>query len=116
MNTDKVRVEIYEGDPFTGCCGPGSDSEGSVENLRTMLIERSNVITKLEKEFGDKVEIERDVISIRRGLGTYPDHVRKVLLERGMETLPCVFIDGKVVSVGKFPSYHEFRSLIKNYV
>lgn len=116
MTTNKVKIEIWEGDPFTGCCGPGKSSESSVENLRVMLTERSDMVARLEKEFGSKVKIERDTAGIHRGLGTYPEHVREFLMEKGRESLPCVFIDGKVVFVGKFPSYEEFRDLIKNYV
>jgi len=64
---EKIKVETWEGDPFGNvCCKPniGVGSDYSAEEMRAMLIDRSNT---------------------------------KVL-------------------TGKFPSYDEFRSLLKSYL
>jgi hypothetical protein len=45
MQKDKIKVEIFEGDPFGGaCCGPGPQvsSLEAVEKLRQMLTERKS--------------------------------------------------------------------------
>ena len=36
MLREKVRIEIYEGNPFTGCCGPGVFSENSSELMKML--------------------------------------------------------------------------------
>lgn len=110
-------MEVYEGDPFeASCCGPVRMSEESVEKLRRMLIERNETLRKLREKFSGALDIERDIVSSRRGLMKYPEHVRNVLSERGWNSLPYVFVEGRLVSAGKFPSYEEFLVLLKPYL
>jgi hypothetical protein len=108
----KVKVEIYEGDPFDGsCCGPGRASPDVADKLRQMLIERNNVVRRLQNELKDKVEIKREIISSRRY--DYPEYVREL---RGKnKPLPYIFLNGTVACVGKFPSYEEFLALLEPY-
>jgi hypothetical protein len=60
MEKTKIKLEIFEGDPFgSACCGPGPlSSSDAVKKLRQMLIERSEIVEKLSKEFKDIVQVE----------------------------------------------------------
>lgn len=114
MVADKARVEIYEGDPFTGCCGPGMASTSAIERLRKMLTKRNETVKTLREEFKEQVEIEREIVSSRRRYDTYPPHVCKVLLAR--TRVPFILINGQLVSEGTFPSIEDFRSLISEHI
>ena len=112
MEKVKVRLEIYEDDPFgSTCCGPGPrvTSLEAVEKLRRMLEERSEIMNRLSEEYKDSVTIKRDTINQKRW--EYPEYVMKLMLDS--KPTPYVFIDGKPVIVGKFPSYEEFTTLLK---
>jgi len=114
MITDKVRVEIYEGDPFTGCCGPGVASPSAVEKLRKMLMERNETVKALREEFKGQVEIEREIVSSRRQYDTYPPHIC-ALLKIGTQ-VPFMVINGQLVLKGAFPSLEDFRKLISEHI
>jgi len=114
MSKNKVKVEIYEGDPFTGCCGPGIASREAVERLRKMLMERNETVKTLREEFKEEVEIEREVVSSRRRYDMYPPHVCKLLMA-GIR-VPFIVINGQLVSEGAFPSLNDFRHLIKEHI
>lgn len=87
-------------------------SKDSAEKLRRMLTERNEILTRLREKFYGMIEIDRDVVNTRRGLMSYPEHVRIILSERGWESLPFIFVEGKLVSAGKSPSYEEFLTLL----
>lgn len=115
MERSKVKLEIYEGDPFgSACCGPGPriTSLEAAEKLRQMLTERNQTIEKLSKEFRDVVGIEREILSQKRY--DYPDHVKKLLSED--KPLPYIFINGEAALTGKFPTYEEFVTLLKPHL
>lgn len=114
MSREKIKVEIYEGDPFTGCCGPGLFSADAAERLRRMLMERNVTIKTLKEEFKGQVEIERDIVSNRRRNDTYPSHIRNLLVE-GVN-VPFIIIDGKLVCEGVFPTLEDFRKLISEHI
>ena len=112
MEKVKVRLEIYEDDPFgSTCCGPGPrvTSLEAVEKLRRMLEERSEIMNRLSEEYKDSVTIKRDTINQKRW--EYPEYVMKLMLDS--KPTPYVFIDGEPVIVGKFPSYEELAALLK---
>ena len=112
MEKSKIRIEIYEGDPFgSTCCGPGTrvTSLAAVEKLRRMLEERSEMVKKLSQEYKDNVTIKRDTINQKRW--DYPEYVMKLMLDS--KPVPYIFINGEPVIVGKFPSYEEFTTLLK---
>ena len=112
MEKVKLRLEIYEDDPFgSTCCGPGPRvaSVAAVEKLRRMLEERSEIVKKLSEEYKDNVTIRRDTINQKRW--DYPEYVMKLVLDS--KPAPYVFIDGEPIIVGKFPSYEEFTMLLK---
>jgi Fe-S oxidoreductase len=115
MEKVKVRLEIYEDDPFgSTCCGPGPrvTSFAAVEKLRRMLEERSEIVKKLSEEYKDSVTIERDTINQKRL--DYPEYVMKLMLDS--KPTPYIFIGGEPVVVGKFPSYEEFTTLMKTHL
>jgi len=115
MEKVKVRLEIYEDDPFgSTCCGAGPRvaSLAAVEKLRRMLEERSEIVKKLSEEYKDSVTIERDTINQKRL--DYPEYVMKLMLDS--KPTPYIFIDGEPVVVGKFPSYEEFTTLMKTHL
>jgi hypothetical protein len=115
MEKSKIKLEIYEGDPFgSTCCGPGPRiaSLEAAEKLRQMLIERNQTVEKLSKEFREVVQIERTMVTTKRW--DYPDYVRK--LDHQGKPLPYIFIDGQAVLTGKFPTYEEFVKMLKPYI
>lgn len=115
MEKNKIKVEIFEGDPFgSACCGPGPriNSPEAVEKLRQMLTERYQTVEKLSKELKDVIQVERDIISQKRW--DYPEYVRKLMYDD--KPLPYIFINGEAVAVGKFPSYEEFVTLLKSHL
>ena len=115
MERVKVKLEIYEDDPFgSTCCGPGPrvTSLAAVEKLRKMLEERSQTVKKLSEEYKGNVTIKRDTISQKRS--DYPEDVMKLMLDS--KPAPYIFIDGEPVIVGKFPSYEEFTTLLKAHL
>jgi len=112
MEKVKVRLEIYEDDPFGGtCCGSGPrvTSTAAVEKLRRMLEERSEIMNKLSGEYKDSVTIKRDTLNQKRW--DYPEYVMKLVLDS--KPAPYVFINGEPIIVGKFPSYEECVTLLK---
>jgi len=112
MEKVKLRLEIYEDDPFgSACCGPSVRvaSLAAVEKLRRMLEQRSEIVKKLSEEYKDSVIIKRDTINQKRW--DYPEYVMKLMLDS--KPTPYIFIDGEPVIVGKFPSYEEFITLLK---
>jgi hypothetical protein len=112
MHQSKIRVEIYEGDPFgSACCGPGPrvSSLEDVEKLRQTLIKRNQIVERLSAEFKNTAEIHRDIVSGKRW--DYPECVRK--LNQEGTALPYIFINGEAVVIGRFPSYEEFVILLK---
>jgi hypothetical protein len=108
----KVKLEIYEGDPFgSACCGPGPriTSLEAAKKLREMLTERNRTIEKLSGKYRNSVEIEREIISLKRH--DYPDHVTRTMAED--KPLPYIFINGEAAVIGEFPSYEEFVTLLE---
>lgn len=115
MEKTKVKLEIYEDDPFgSTCCGPGPrvTSLAAVEKLRKRLEERSEIAKKLSEEYRDSVTVKRDTINQKRW--DYPEYVTKLMLDS--KPTPYIFIDGEPVVIGKFPSYEEFTALLKTHL
>jgi hypothetical protein len=81
-----------------------------------MLTKRNETLRRLEQEFRETLEVSRDIVSTRRGLTSYPAHVRKALSEKGLGSLPYIFIDEEPVSFGHFPTYEEFLTLLSSHL
>jgi len=114
MSKGKIKVEIYEGDPFSGCCGPVMASPGSAGNLRKMLIERNKTVEMLKEEFKDQIEVNREIVGRRRLYDTYPQYALKFLKED--TKMPFILINGQLVSEGIFPPYDDFKQLVLNHI
>lgn len=115
MEKNKVRLEIYEGDPFgSACCGPGPriTSLEAAEKLRQMLTERNQTVEKLSRELHNVVQVEREILSQKRH--DYPEYVRSLMFDN--KPLPYIFINGEAVVIGKFPTYDEFVTLLKPHL
>jgi hypothetical protein len=110
----KVKVEIYEEDPFTGCCGPGIASKDSIERTRKMLTERNEAVKRLREEFKEQIEIESEIATSRRRYDTYPPHAQKFLSARTQ--VPFILLDGQLVSEGAFPTLEELRRIIEEHI
>lgn len=112
---NRIMVEIYESDPFSGsCCGPSVTSLGVAMKLREMLIERDEIVNKLRAEFRENIEIRREIVSSRKSLDYYPPHARKFISENA--SLPFVLVNEKMIVKGKFPTFEEFRQLISEHL
>ncbi len=112
MVNGKIKIEVYEGDPFgSACCGPGpaASSLEAIEKTRQMLTGRSQIVERLSKEFKDSIQVERGIVSPKRW--DYPEHVRKLMFDN--KRLPYIFINGEAVATGNFPTYEEFATLIR---
>jgi hypothetical protein len=112
MEKSKIKIEIYEGDPFSSaCCGPGPlvASMAAVEKLRKMLTERNETVRRLSEEYQDTITIKREIVSQKRW--DYPEYVRRLIFES--EPLPYIFMNEEPILIGKFPSYEEFAALLK---
>jgi hypothetical protein len=108
----KVKVEIFENDPFAGggCCGPGGGSMKSALKLRQMLTEREELVSKLQAEFKESIKIKREVVNARKSLENYPPHARAFIAEE--TSLPFILIDEQLVVKGRIPQIDEFKQLI----
>ena len=113
MLREKVRIEIYEGNIFTGCCGPGAFSANSNE-LMKMLVERNKIVKALENEFENQIAVERVIVSSRRSYNTYPSHVYELLMAQ--TRMPFVLINGELALEGEFFSYSDFKKLIVDHL
>lgn len=112
MEKVKAELEIYEDDPFgSACCGPGPrmTSVAAVEKLRRILEERSEIVKRLSEEYRNSVIIKRDFINQKRS--DYPQYVMNLMIDS--KPTPYVFVNGEAVMVGRFPSYEEFVTLLK---
>jgi len=115
MEKSKIRIEIYEGDPFSSaCCGPGPrlTSTAAVEKLRRMLIERNETLRRLQEEHRNAITVKREIISQKRW--DYPEYVRRLMIDG--KPLPYIFVNESPILMGKFPSYEEFVVLLKTRV
>jgi hypothetical protein len=112
MEKSKIRIEIYERDPFGGtCCGQGPlvTSVDAVERLRRILEERNETVKRLSNEYKDLITVKREIISQKRW--DYPAYVIRLLHDG--KPAPYIFFNEEPVSIGKFPSYEEFVALLK---
>jgi len=115
MEKSKVRIEIYEGDPFSSaCCGPGPrlTSTAAVEKLRRMLTERNEILRRLQEEYRDAITVKRETISQKRW--DYPEYVRRLMFDG--KPPPYIFVNESLIFMGRFPSYEEFVVLLKTRV
>ncbi|MGB9854552.1 MAG: hypothetical protein ACPLRY_07100 [Candidatus Bathyarchaeales archaeon] len=110
----KVRIEIYDSDPFLGgCCSPGGGSIQAAMRLMKMLNERAEIVAKLQKEFKN-VEITREIVNPLKQLEHYPEYARPYIASN--TPLPFVLINGQLAVVGTFPTLEEFIKIINEHL
>lgn len=95
-------VKIY--DPAmccsTGVCGPEVEPE---------LLALANYLKKLDS---GNVKVERYNLAQEPLAFTVNSTVSKLLVEKGVDVLPIVFVDDNVVSTGGYPSEDEFNAAL----
>lgn len=100
-----MKIEIY--DPAmccsTGVCGPSVDPE---------LVRMQEVLRHIEKQAA-KVKVDRFGLSSAPQAFVTNSVVTDLLKSEGPECLPLVFIDGEMVTKGKYPSNEKFQTIMK---
>lgn len=100
-----MKIEIY--DPAmccsTGVCGPSVDPElvGIQESLR-----------QIQKQAPD-VKVERYGLSADPQAFVANTAVAELLKNEGPKCLPLVFVDGMVISKGRYPGNEQFQTILK---
>jgi hypothetical protein len=104
---EKVTFEIY--DPAlccsTGVCGPSPDER---------LIKIRNLIDKLKSDFGEHIEIRRQIISQEPKKFLENPSVQLLIKNEGKAALPVCILNGKVVTYGRYPEEKEVYSYISS--
>jgi len=100
-----MKIEIY--DPAmccsTGVCGPSVDPE---------LVRIQEALRQIQKQ-------APEVRALRYGLSSEPQAfvanagVAELLQSEGPECLPLTFVDGDVVSKGRYPSNEQLQAILK---
>lgn len=101
----RTKIQIFD-PPLccpTGMCGPTVDPA---------LIEIHEAATKIQKEFGDQVELTRHIFGkdVRAYLGN--QLVLDLIRQKGASVLPLTLIGGDVVRSGSYPSYDELKRVL----
>jgi hypothetical protein len=89
----------------SGLCGPDIDPA---------LLDISEAILKIKKEYDGKVQIERYLLSQQGQKFMQQPEVMKRLQTNGVEILPITIMNGKVVKEKSYPSYDEFMEFVKD--
>ncbi|OEH86615.1 hypothetical protein BHU72_10185 [Desulfuribacillus stibiiarsenatis] len=102
----KVKIQIY--DPAmccsSGVCGPSVDEK---------LLRLQETILELSKNYADKVEVQRFMISAQPFEFMNNTKVAEILQNEGADQLPLVFVDGNLISQKGYPTKEEIMSYIK---
>ncbi|MCX6122321.1 MAG: arsenite efflux transporter metallochaperone ArsD [Ignavibacteriales bacterium] len=102
-----IQIEIFD-PPMccpSGLCGPDIDPA---------LLDISEAILKIKKEYDGKVHIERYLLSQQGQKFMQQPEVMKRLQTNGVEILPITLMNGKVVKEKSYPSYDEFMKFVKD--
>ncbi len=107
MNQNElIKIEIFD-PPMccpTGLCGPDIDPA---------LLDISEAILKLKKDFDGKVMIERYLLSQQGQKFMQQPEVMKRLQSNGVEILPLTLVNGVVIKEKSYPSYDELKTCIE---
>lgn len=106
MNEDnRARIEIFN-PPLccpSGLCGPVIDPA---------LLDISEALLRLGKEFAGQVQVDRYLLSQQPGSFMQDPGVSRLLKERGVGVLPVTVVDGRVLKTEAYPSYDELRAAL----
>jgi len=100
-----VIIEIF--DPPMCCpggvCGPAIDPA---------LLDVSEAILKVKKEFNSQVRIERYLLTQQATKFMQNPEVLKLLHSQGTSALPVTAVNGKVVKQKAYPSYDDLHGYL----
>lgn len=103
---DKVKVEIF--DPpmccSTGVCGPSVDP---------VLVKVNEMVLRLKKEHGERVEVERHMLSTAIQPFQQYQEVMELINVQGTKALPITTVNGKIVKSGGYPNYEEVLAALE---
>ena len=85
----------------TGLCGVGVDQE---------LLRISTVLNTLEK---NGVKVERFNLSSAPQEFVTNKVVNTLIMEKGVDELPAIILDGEIVITGRYPQNEEFVKLLE---
>ncbi|MCM8814997.1 MAG: arsenite efflux transporter metallochaperone ArsD [Candidatus Omnitrophica bacterium] len=98
----KTKIIIY--DPpmccSSGVCGPNPDPS---------LISLQDTLEKIKKQ---GVEVERYIITQSPQKFKENPEVIKLLQERQLKALPITICNGKIIKIGSYPTFEEFKKFI----
>ncbi len=103
QTTEKIKsakIEIFD-PPMccpTGLCGP---------NIDPALLDVNEAILRIQKEFGDRVNVKRYLLSQQGPKFMQTKQVMELLKKHGVEALPITIADGEVVKQKAYPTYDE---------
>jgi hypothetical protein len=100
-----MNIEIY--DPAmccsTGVCGPSVDPE---------LVRIQEALRQIQKQ-APEVNIERYGLSADPQAFVANTAVAELLKNEGPQCLPLVFVDGMIISKGRYPRNEELRVILE---
>jgi hypothetical protein len=102
MNSDNVRVEIFE-PPMccsTGLCGPTIDP---------VLLDVSEMVLKLS---GQGVVVRRYVMNQQPQAFLNNPAVYRLVQERQLTALPITAVNGRIIKVGAYPTLVEVQAAL----
>ena len=105
-NIKTVKIEIFD-PPMccpTGLCGP---------NIDPALLDVSEAILKLQREYDTKLKIERYLLSQQGQKFMQNKDVLELLKKYGVEVLPVTVVNGRVIKQKSYPTYDEMKSYVE---
>jgi hypothetical protein len=100
-----MKIEIY--DPAmccsTGVCGPSVDPE---------LVRIQEALRQIQKQ-APEVKIERYGLSADPQAFVANTAVAELLKKEGPQCLPLAFVDGMIISKGRYPSNGQLQTILK---
>lgn len=100
-----MKIEIF--DPAmccsTGVCGPSVDPE---------LVRIQETLRQIQKQVPN-IQVQRYGLSSEPQAFVANASVAELLKSDGPECLPLVFVDGEIVSKGKYPGNEQLQEILK---
>ena len=101
-----AKIEIFD-PPMccpTGLCGP---------NIDPALLDVNEAILRIQKEYGDRVNIQRYLLSQQGPKFIQTKAVMELLKKYGVEALPITVVDAEVVKQKAYPTYDELKGYVE---
>lgn len=84
----------------TGICGPEPDTE---------LIALSETLKRLQKEYGDQLQIMRASLTFNTLIFMSHPEIARLVKEKGPEVLPITTINGEIIAKQHYLLYEEIK-------